>query len=312
VRIVFMGTPEFAVPALEGLVREGYELAAVYTQPDRESGRGRNVIASPVKRAAIALGLHTEQPVKLRDKAVTARLAEFQPEVIVVAAFGQILPQSVLDIPKYKCINLHPSLLPKYRGAAPIPAAILAGDNFAGASIMLMEAGLDTGPVLAQAQVAISSRDTTGTLTDKLALVSAGLLLEVLPLWAAGGITPRPQGEATTPITKTLEKSEGEIDWNMPAAVLSRRVRAFQPWPGCFTYWKGKQLRIIEAAPLDKQEGLGVGQVVSLNQKEAAFGVGTGEGMLGIVQVQLEGKRAMTSAEFLRGQHQIIGEVLGK
>jgi methionyl-tRNA formyltransferase len=310
VRIVFMGTPEFAVPSLEGLVREGYEVSAVYTQPDREAGRGRSVTASPVKQAATGLGLHTEHPVRLRDKEIITRLAEFQPEVIVVAAFGQILPQAVLDIPKYKCINLHPSLLPRYRGAAPIPAAILAGDAFSGVSIMLMDAGLDTGPVLAQAQIAISPGDTTGTLTEKLALVSAEQLLEVLPLWTAGKITPRPQGETSTPVTKMLEKAEGEIDWDLPAEVLWRRVRAFQPWPGCFTHWKGRQLKIIEAVPLDKPEGFGVGQVGALNQKDAAFGVGTGEGILGIVRVQLEGKRAMSSSEFLRGQPQITGAVV--
>jgi methionyl-tRNA formyltransferase len=273
-----------------------------------------------VKKTAVNLGLPVVQPVKLKEAEAVAQLAALKPEVIVVAAFGQILPQAVLDIPIYKCINIHPSLLPKYRGASPVAATILAGDEFAGVSIMLMDAGMDTGPVLAQAQVAISPHDTTGSLTDKLSLVSARLLLEVLPRWVAGELTPRPQENAKASYTALFTKSEGEIDWRLPALEIWRRVRAFQPWPGCYTGWRGKQLKIIEAIPLPTGENLTTGQVVALNQKEAhstssgqaAFGVNTGDGILGVVKVQLEGKRAMTAAEFLRGQAGLVGAVLQK
>ena len=268
------------------------------------------MVASPVKQAAVGLGLPVIQPVKLKDPEAVAQLVAFQPEVIVVAAFGQILPQSVLDIPIYRCINIHPSLLPKFRGASPVAAAILAGDEFAGVSIMLMDAGMDTGPVLAQAQVPISRQDTTGSLTDKLSLVAAQLLLEVFPRWVGGELTPRHQVEAEAIYTALLTKPEGEIDWRLPAVALWRRVRAFQPWPGCYTDWRGKQLKIIEAVPLNAEKNHRVGQVLALNQEGAAFGVNTGDGILGVLQVQLEGKRAMSAAEFLRGQPQLLGAVL--
>lgn len=313
-----MGTPEFAVPPLEHLILNQHQVAAVYTQPDRAAGRGRALISSPVKRAAEALGLPVEQPVNFRKAETVERLAEFQPEVIVVAAFGLILPQTVLDIPKYKCLNIHPSLLPKFRGASPVAAAILAGDEFAGISIMLMDAGMDTGPVLAQTQVAISRLDTTGSLTAKLSLVAAHLLQEVLPRWASGEIIPRSQEEAEASYTSPLAKTDGEINWHLPALDIWRRVRAFQPWPECFTSWQGKQLKIIEAVPLPAKETLQIGQVVALNQEgapstgsgQAAFGVNTGDSVLGILRVQLEGKRAMSAADFLRGQPKLIGAVL--
>ena len=309
-RIVFMGAPEFAVPTLERLVLEGHQVAAVYTQPDRAAGRGRALSATPVKRAAESLGLPVVQPVTLKDVGVIAELAAHKPDVIVVAAFGEILPPAVLDIPRYKCINIHPSLLPKYRGASPVAGAIMAGDSFAGVSIMLMDAGLDTGPVLSQNQVAISSSDTTGSLTAKLSQVAAGMLLETLLRWAAGEITPRSQSEAGSSYTDMISKEEGEIDWRLPALTIWRRVRAFQPWPGCYTDWRGKQLKIIEAEPLAAEQSLQAGQVVTLDREGAAFGVNTGDGVLGVLQVQLEGKRAMSAAEFLRGQPQLLGSVL--
>lgn len=309
-RIVFMGTPEFAVPSLEHLVLNQYQVVAVYTQPDREAGRGRPLVSSPVKQAADALGLTVVQPVKLKDARVVAQLAAFEPDVIVVAAYGEILPLAVLDIPTHKCINIHPSLLPKYRGASPVAGAILAGDEFAGVSLMLMDAGLDTGAVLAQAQVAISRRDTTGSLTAKVALVAAQLLEEALPLWVAGELILRPQDEAEASYTAMLAKADGEIDWSRPALEISRRVRAFQPWPGCHTAWRGKQLKIIDAVPLTGGENGEVGQVLALDHEEAVLGVNTGSGILGLLQVQLEGKRAMLAEEFLRGQPQLIGAVL--
>lgn len=305
-----MGTPDFAVPPLEHLVLNGHQVVAVYTQPDRAAGRGRAVMSSPVKQAAVALDLPVEQPVNFKKAEPVKQLAEFQPDIIVVAAYGLILPQPVLDIPKFKCLNIHPSLLPKFRGASPVAAAILAGDEFAGISIMLMDAGMDTGPVLAQTQVAISWQDTAGLLTSKLSLVAAYLLQEVLPRWVSGELQPRPQEEAEATYTSPLEKSAGEINWHLPALEIWRHVRAFQPWPGCYTSWQGKQLKIIEAVPLPAEKNVQIGQVVALNQQGVAFGVNTGEGVLGILKVQLEGKRAMSAAEFLRGQPKLVGAVL--
>lgn len=312
-RVIFMGTPEFAISPLEHLIRNQYQVVAVYTQPDKPAGRGRSLVSSPLKRAALAWKLSVVQPVSLKGDEVVAQLAEFHPDVIVVAAFGQILPQSVLDISGCGCINIHPSLLPRFRGASPVAAAILAGDEFTGVSIMLMDRGLDTGPILARAQIPISIQDTTGSLTAKLSLIAAQLLLEVLPRWSRGELTPQPQSEAEATYSGSISKEEGEIDWCLPAVDIWRRVRAFQPWPGCYTGWQGRQLKIIEAVPLPAERALGAGQVVALTsatEPRAAFGVCTGEGILGVLKVQLEGKRAMSAAEFLRGQRQFIGAVL--
>jgi len=312
-RVIFMGTPEFAISPLEHLIRNQYQVVAVYTQPDKPAGRGRSLVSSPLKRAALAWKLPVVQPVSLKDDEVVAQLAEFHPDVIVVAAFGQILPQSVLDISGCGCINIHPSLLPRFRGASPVAAAILAGDEFTGVSIMLMDRGLDTGPILARAQIPISVQDTTGSLTAKLSLIAAQLLLEVLPRWSRGELTPQPQSEAEATYSGSISKEEGEIDWCLPAVDIWRRVRAFQPWPGCYTRWRGRQLKVIEVVPLPAERALGVGQVVALTsatEPRAAFGVSTGEGVLGVLKVQLGGKRVMSAAEFLRGQRQFIGAIL--
>ncbi|MFC1949988.1 methionyl-tRNA formyltransferase, partial [Chloroflexota bacterium] len=270
----------------------------------------RSLIFSPVKKAALEWGLTVVQPPNFKNEETVAQLASFKPDVIVVAAFGQILPRSVLDIPPQKCINIHPSLLPSYRGASPVAAAILAGDKFTGVSIMLMEDGMDTGPVLVQGQVPVSGYDTTDSLTAKLSLVAAQLLIETLPRWIRGEVTPRPQNEAEASYTSLLSKQEGEIDWSLPAVELWRKVRAFQPWPGCYTVLQGKQLKIIEAVPLSGGKDLKVGQVLAINGEGVAFGVGTGKGALGILKVQLEGKKVMPAVDFLRGQKQLIGAFL--
>ena len=305
-----MGTPEFSVPSLEHLILNQYQVVAVYTQPDKLAGRGRFLASSPVKKTALAGKLPVVQPISLKGAEVVEQLAGLHPEVIVVAAFGQILPQSVLDIPSYGCINIHPSLLPRFRGASPGAAAILAGDEFTGVSIMLMDQGLDTGPILARAQIPISPQDTTGSLMDRLSLIAAQLLLEVLPRWVKGELTPQPQHEAEATYSAPISKEEGEIDWHLPAVDIWRRVRAFQPWPGCFTRWRGRQLKIIEAVPLPGEKALEVGRVIAMEGMEAVFGIGTGDGLLGVLTVQVEGKRAMSAAEFLRGQRQFIGALL--
>ncbi len=305
-----MGTPEFAVPSLEHLILNKYQVVAVYTRPDRGVGRGRVLAGSPVKRVAIDLKLPVLQPENLRDAGPREELASLQPDVIVVAAFGQILPQSVLEIPAYGCINIHPSLLPKFRGASPVAAAILAGDEFTGVSLMLMDKGLDTGPVIARAQIAISGLDNTGSLTDKLSLIAAQLLLEVMPSWLRGELSPHAQSEAEASYSSEFSKEDGEIDWYLPVVDIWRRVRAFYPWPGCYTGWQGKRLKIIEAMLLPEERTAEVGQVVALGKEGVAFGINTGGGVLGISRLQLEGKRAMTAAEFIRGQRQFIGTIL--
>ena len=309
-----MGTPEFAVPSLECLVLNQYQVISVYTQPDKPAGRGRSPVSPPLKRVALTWKLPVVQLVSLKGAKVVAQLVGLHPDVIVVAAFGQILPPIVLDIPGFGCINIHPSLLPRFRGRSPVAAAILAGDEFTGVSIMLMDRGLDTGPVLARAQIPISPWDTTGLLTVKLSLIAARLLQEVLPRWQRGEITPQLQNDAEATSCSPISKEEGEIDWHLPAIYIWRRVRAFQPWPGCYTKWQGKRLEIIEAVPLPEESTDGAGRIVALTpaaeRSWAAFGVGTGDGVLGVLKVQLAGKRVMSAAEFLRGQRQFIGTSL--
>jgi len=309
-RIVFMGSPEFAVPALEHLVLDGYDIVAVYTQPDRPAGRGRATVPLPVKNTAVKMGLPVFQPESFRSAEAVARLAELKPDVIVVCAFGQMLPQAVLDIPPYQCVNVHFSLLPRHRGASPVAAAILAGDEFTGVSIQLVRKKLDTGPVLARAAIPISPRDNTGSLTEKLALVGAHLLQEALTGWLYDEITPRPQNEDEATYFSQINKGEGKIDWNLSAVEIWRRTRAFYPWPGCYTTWRGKQLKIIEATALPGEIDTEAGRVMSLPGRGVGLGIGTGEGVLSVLRVQLEGKKAMSAAEFLRGQRDFIGVVL--
>ncbi|UCC60849.1 MAG: methionyl-tRNA formyltransferase [Dehalococcoidia bacterium] len=312
-RVVFMGTPEFAIPALEYLVQSGHQLVAVYTQPDRPVGRGRAPSPPPVKKTALEYGIDVMQPATLRDAAEAERLASLKPDIAVVAAYGQILPQSMLDIPEFGCLNIHPSLLPLYRGATPIPAAILAGDEDTGVTVMLLDAGMDTGPTLSQIVVEIEPEDTAASLTLKLADAGAKLLGETLPLWLDRLITPRPQDESRATYTSPITKGDGMVDWRLPAVDIWRRVRAFYPWPGCYTYWRGKLLRIHEAVPLHKEGKLVPGRVVTLESEQpAVMGVETGEGILGLVNMQLEGKRAIKASEFLRGQRGFVGDILGK
>ena len=309
-RVLFMGTPEFAVPPLEALIRRHFELVAVYTQPDRPAGRGQTLSFLPVKKAALDSGLRVMQPSSLKDPEEVAKVAQLRPDVIVVAAYGKLLPPSVLDIPRHGCLNIHPSLLPRYRGASPVAAAILAGDASTGVSIMLLDRGLDTGPVLAQERVEILPADTTGSLSARLSELAARMLPDVLRGWVRGEITPRPQNEAEASYTEPLGKEEGEIDWRISAVEIWRRVRAFQPWPGAYTRWRGKRLEIIAAAPLSGKGTLAAGTVAAIDKGEFAFGVGTGNGVLSVAQVQLEGRQAMSSVDFLRGQRQFMGAVL--
>ncbi len=309
-RIVFMGSPAFSVPSLEQLINSRYEVVAVYTQPDRPSGRGRNLAMSPVKEAALKWGIPVMQPASLKEKDALAELAALKPDVIVVCAFGQILTQTLLDIPPHQCVNVHFSLLPRHRGASPVAAALLAGDEFTGVSIQLVRVKVDTGPLLASAPIPISNDDNTGILLEKLGIVGARLLDEALTGWLAGTLKPLPQDDTKATYFSQIKKEAGEIDWTLPALEIWRRVRAYNPWPGCFTYWQGKQLKINQAYYLARKIKEEPGRVITIPADEGEFGVSTGDGVLVVKNIQYAGKKAMNAAEFLRGQRDFIGTTL--
>jgi len=306
-----MGTPDFAVPSLEALFDSGYEIVAVYTQPDKEAGRGHHVAASPIKELALSRGLKVVQPETLKDSNVVSYVASLSPDLIVVAAYGRIITSEILNLPEFGCLNVHPSLLPYYRGSSPVATAIMRGDEVTGVTIMLLDKGMDTGPILAQENVSISAEDTTGSLTAHLAQVGAQLLIKTLPEWLEGKITPQPQDETKASYTKTISKEDGELDWHLTALELWRRIKAFDPWPGCYTWWQGKRLKINQAVPLPGEKAGEVGRVVALTQgAKAPIGVETRDGILGLIRVQLEGKRVVSAGEFVRGQRNFVGSNL--
>ncbi len=311
-----MGTPEFSVLPLERLIDDGYRVVAVYTQPDRPAGRRRATAAPPVKVAAMARGVPVRQPANLRQAA--AEIVALDPDVLVVAAFGQILRQSVLEAAPLGGVNIHPSLLPSYRGMSPVSAAILAGDRFTGVSIMQMDRGMDTGPVLGRGRIPIADGDTTGSLTDKLSVIAAMLLLEVLPRLARGEIATQPQDDAAASYAGEIDAGAGEIDWRRPAGEIWRRVRAFEPWPGSHTTWRGKRLKIVAAKPYCRAADAAgrpvgeIGQVVVLPGKPSRLVVVTGDGVLELTDIQPAGKRSMAAGDFLLGQREFAGAVLGR
>ncbi len=307
-KVVFMGTPDFAAPILRALAAT-HRVAGVVTQPDRPVGRGRRMEPSAVKREALSLGLPLLQPRSLRGQEPLEQLAAWAPDVIVVAAFGQILRPPVLELPPYGCLNVHASLLPRWRGAAPVAAAILSGDDVTGVTLMRMDAGLDTGPILAQRDEPISPTDTRKTLRDKLARLGADLLMETLPAYLSGDLLPQPQPAEGVTYAEQLRKDDGRLDWSLPAVELDRRVRAFTPWPSAFTTWRGRRLKILRAAPLPDWRGDGPpGTVIPL---EGGAAVATGEGALRLDEVQMAGKRPMEMAAFLHGQRDCVGSRLG-
>ncbi len=311
VRTVFMGTPQFAVTILECVLQSSYQVVAVYTQPDRVAGRGRPVVFPQVKRMALERGIPVIQPETFRSREVVKELASLQPELIVVAAFGSILPPEVLSLPIFGCLNVHASLLPRHRGPSPVANTILCGDELTGVTIMLMDTGLDTGPILAQEKVGISFMDTAGSLSAKLADVGAGLLLQTLPRWLEGKIKPQAQAESQATYSKLITSKDAEIDWSLSALQLWRMVRAYNPWPSCHTWCQGKRFRIHEAIPLDGKGNGEVGEVIALAE-QPGVGVVTKQGILGLCQIQLEGKRAMSVTDFVRGKRDFIGCILGR
>ena len=308
-RIVFAGTPDFAVPALDALQAAGHEIAGVYTQPDRPAGRGQTLNESPVKRRAVELGLPLEQPATLRTPEAAADLAAYRPELMVVVAYGLILPPAILGVPRLGCWNIHASLLPRWRGAAPIQRAILAGDTTTGITIMQMDAGLDTGPMLLVRPLPIGARDNGGQLHDRLAALGAESIVAAVEQFVAGRLAAVRQPDEGATYAAKIRKPEAIVDWRQSSVQIDRQVRAFNPWPVAETRWQGQQLRIWEAESVAADGDGEPGRVL-----EAAGGrllVVAGEGTLQLHRVPLAGRRAMTAAEFLNA-HSLAGARLGE
>ncbi len=308
-RIVYAGTPEFAVPALAALCATGHEVVAVYTQPDRPAGRGRVLTASPVKACAQLHSLPVIQPINFRDPTTVEQLRSYQPDVMVVAAYGLILSQAVLDIPRFGCINIHASLLPRWRGAAPIQRAILAGDTETGVTIMRMEAGLDTGPMLKKQGFALSAQDTAASVHDRLSTLGATLLMQVLNDLpdALHQAIPQPQDGVT--YAKKLSKEEAMLDWSLPAEQLDRQIRAFNPWPIAETRLHGQQLRVWRADVMLNDHNKTPGTVLAANNN--GIQVACGSDVLNLLEVQLAGRNRLSATEFIRSHHQLTGVQLG-
>ena len=303
-RLVFAGTPEFAVSHLQACISANVEIAAVYTQPDRPAGRGRRLTASPVKSAAAAAGLHVEQPETLRAKHAQERLRSFEPDLLVVVAYGLILPRKVLAIPRLGCWNIHASLLPRWRGAAPIQRALLAGDAKTGICLMQMEAGLDTGPVLIERAIDIAANDTGGSLQDRLAELGAEVLREGLQRAILGeSMTARPQTDDGTTYAAKLEKSEARLDWNHAAVLLERKIRAFNPWPVAEAQLDGERVRIWSAQALPANFETTPGTIVAANV--SGIDVACGEGMLRITELQRDGSRRQSARDYLNARRNL-------
>lgn len=307
-KIVYMGTPQFAVPPLLALAKAGHEIAGVVTRIDKPAGRGRAVAEPAVKTAARGLGLTVYQPRRVREPEFIETLRKIGPDAIVVAAYGQILPKEILTLPKYGCINIHASLLPAYRGAAPINWAIIRGERETGITIMQMDEGMDTGAVYLRESVPIGPKDTAGSLTENLSQLGATMIAAALPLIEAGRLKPVPQDHAKATLAPLLKKEEGLVEWSRTAEEILNRVRGLSPWPGAYTFLDGKLVKLIETetAPGGAEPGL-----IQQSGKDM-LDVGTGGGMLRIIRIQPEGKKVMTAGEFLRGHRDVAGKKFGK
>lgn len=305
-RIVFAGTPEFSVPVLQAILDSNHAVVGVYTQPDRPAGRGRKLVAGPVKQLARRQGITVYQPVSFKDAATRQVLAGLHPDLMVVVAYGLLLPQSVLDIPRLGCVNLHASLLPRWRGAAPIQRAILAGDRETGVCLMKMEAGLDSGPVLAEVRTPIASDETGGSLHDRLSRLSAELLAQHLDDLEAGRLQPRIQDVSLVTYAQKLEKREAAVDWSVDAAEIERQVRAFNPWPVAQAQYQGQSLRIWRAQAVDGRAAA-PGTVVAAGKD--GIDVACGQGCLRLLEIQLPGGKRLDAAAFLNARS-VEGAVL--
>ncbi len=310
-RVVFMGTPDFSVGTLKALAVAGHEIVGVVSQPDKPKGRGKNLQPTPVKEAAMELGLPVYQPKKVRDPEFLEVLKELNPEVIVVVAFGQLIPKAILELAPYGCINVHASLLPKYRGAAPIQWAVIDGEAETGVTIMRMDEGLDTGDMISKVTVPVLADETGGSLFDKLSEAGAKLLVETLPSLEDGtAVFEKQPEESPTAYAGMIKKSMGDLDWTRPAEELERLIRGLNPWPSAYTKMDGKTLKIWKAQVLEeeREEDYMPGTILLTEQQE--FMVQTGKGILKITELQLEGKKRMDTSSFLRGYHLEGGKVL--
>ncbi len=308
-KIVFMGTPDFSVGALEALIRAGHEICLVVTQPDKPKGRSGAMQFPPVKECAVKYDIPVFQPERIKKPEAVSVLKEYEADIYVVAAFGQLLSQEILDIPKYGCVNIHASLLPKYRGASPIQQAVIDGEEKSGVTIMQMELGMDTGAILYQKEMELDAKETGESLFEKLAVLGAEAIVEALPLIEAGEIEPIPQEEAKATHVKMITKAEGLIDFSKSAIVIERLIRGMNSWPSAYTYLNGKQLKIWDADVVVSEAEGKPGEVIRVEKD--AFYVQTGNGLLKINELQLEGKKRMNVHDFLLGFKLETGEHLG-
>ena len=308
-RIVFMGTPDFSVGTLRALAESGHQIVGVVSQPDKPRGRGKALAPTPVKEEALRLGLPVYQPAKVREEGFVQTLRELEPDVIVVVAFGQIIPESILSLAPLGCINVHASLLPGYRGAAPIQWAVINGEEKSGVTIMRMDTGLDTGDMISRVEVPLSEEETGGSLFDKLSQAGARLLVETLPTLADGtAVYEKQPSESPTDYAGMIRKEMGNLDWSMPAVKLERLIRGLNPWPSAYTFLGGKTLKLWRARVEQSQSEASCGTVLSAGK--GGLLVQTGDGALRILELQLEGKKRMDAEAFLRGYQIPEGTVL--
>lgn len=309
-KIIFMGTPDYAAAALEALLEAGHEVTAVVTQPDRAKGRSGQVQCTPVKECAVRHGIAVLQPVRLKAPEAVEELKKYEADVCVVAAFGQILSKEILALPRFGCVNIHASLLPKYRGAAPINQCIIDGEQETGVTIMQMDAGIDTGDILTQKKVIIEDKETAETLFDKLSQAGAALIVETLPMLERGEITPVKQDESLACYVKMMDKSRGKIDWASDAVSIERLVRGLNPWPSAYTFCQGKTVKIWRSDAVVAEAAQQPGTIVSVGKD--FFDVACGSGNLRIYELQLEGKKRMDTKSFLLGNPWRAGMLLGE
>ena len=310
-KIIYMGTPDFAVAPLEAILKAGHEVTAVVTQPDRQKGRGREVQYSPVKECALSYGIPVLQPLKIKEEDAVEELRKYPADIFVVAAFGQLLSEEILNMPRLGCINIHASLLPAYRGAAPIQWCVIKGEEKTGVTIMQMAKGMDTGDILLQKEVVLDEKETGGSLFDRLMETGAELIVEVLPKIEAGELTPVVQKEELATYAGKITKDMGNIDFAKSAVTIERLIRGLNPWPSAFTHYKGKILKIWEADVVSEcanAENPVPGTVIAMDKE--SFTLATGEGALRIRSLQPEGKKRMSCAEFMRGYEVKVGEAL--
>lgn len=308
-KILFMGTPEFAIPSLKALLDSEDQVVGVVTRPDKEKGRGREISPSPVKELALKRGILCFQPPRVKDESFIERIRELGIDLIVVAAFGQIIPKAILQIPSKGCINVHPSLVPKYRGAAPINWALINGEEETGATTFLMDEGMDTGNILLSRNTSILSQDNAKTLGDRLSHMGAELLLETISSLKKGDLLPIPQNHAEATYAPKLRKEDGLIQWNRKASEICNQIRGMNPWPCAFTKWKGSHLKIYDAKDLEERTKEEPGTIVKI-EPDGIY-VSTGKGYLIIKELQLEGRKKLKAEEFLRGVRIQAGERLG-